>query len=89
MNQVVYNNRVFYFDSQKYSVGYSNIQNNNNIQNNIITHYPNKENINNILIIPKDIKIIIKIEKKEKKKKERILAGKGYVAARGIRILNE
>ena len=93
MNQMVYNNRDFYFDSQKYSVDYSN----NNNQNN--QNIPNKENIPNNIENNQNnqnILITIRIKKhKKKKNKERIIpvlhvpviAGKGYVAARLLQIL--
>jgi len=74
MNEFVYNNRVFYFNSKKYSVDYSK----ENIKSNTIgTNKENKEN--NI------INLIINVVPKHKKKKEVPAAGKGYVAARALK----
>jgi hypothetical protein len=80
MNQFIYNNRVFYFDSAKYSPPEYNkfhnvLQNNNHnvLQNNNKPNIPS--NINVTIIIPKKVK-------KEVVKKKETAAGKGYVAAK-------
>jgi hypothetical protein len=85
MNQFVYNNRVFYFDSAKYSVG-GGTSSSNNISSSISSsssstinnHYLiNKENV------PKVINLVIKVIPQETKvKKKESVAGKGYVAAK-------
>jgi len=79
MNQFVYNNRVFYFDSAKYSVGGGTSSNIISTSSSTINnHYLiNKENV------PKVINLVIKVISKETKvKKKESVAGKGYVAAK-------
>jgi len=83
MNEFVYNNRVFYFNSKKYSVDYSkeNIKSNTSGTNvtNGISGINKKNKENNI------INLIINVVPKHKKKKEVPAAGKGYVAARALK----
>ena len=82
MNQVVYNNRVFYFDSARYSPPqYNNFHNvlqtvpqNIQVINNYYSENSGKE--------PKNIKLTIVLPKKVKEKIKETVAGKGYVAAK-------
>lgn len=86
MNQFVYNNRIFYFDSAKYSVSGNN-QNNTNI-NNYYFPLPQENiqpNVINLVIKvvspPKQI-ILPKQKKVSLSSKKETVAGKGYIAAK-------
>ena len=78
MNEFVYNNKVFYFDSAKYSP-FGNNNNHYYPPNTIINYYSvNKENFQ-----PKEINLVIKVIKVPKKQKlKETVAGKGHVAAK-------
>ena len=94
--QVIYNNKIFYFNSMKYdprTYSYNMNQNNNfknpsnkenySFQNNNINSnycFENNKQKINLLYI-----LIEKQKTKKKKEKKVVVAGKGYVAAKELR----
>jgi hypothetical protein len=95
MNQFVYNNKIFYFDSAKYSVNsYYNSQNTQliNIQPNIQSKYYQQENIQpniqskspeNINLLIKIVPIVPIIPIVPRKSKQKKVKPKEYVAGKG------
>lgn len=87
--QVIYNNKIFYFNSMKYdprTYSYNNFKNPSNKEN---YSFQNNNVNSNYCFENNKVKINVLIEKqKTKKKKEKkvvVVAGKGYVAAKELR----
>ena len=84
--QVIYNNKIFYFNSMKYDPRtYSNQMNQSNKEN---YFFQNNNNNSNYCFQESNKKIIILIQNqksKKKKEKKEYVAGKGYVAAKELR----
>ena len=88
--QVIYNNKIFYFNSMKYDPRtYCHNNNFKNPSNKENYSFQNNNVNSNYCFENNKVKINVLIEKqKTKKKKEKkvvVVAGKGYVAAKELR----